>query len=312
MKTAKQNLRLIVILLITAFTFTSCIVIEDDFIDINSISLNQLLQTKDLWYIDYNATEGTGDNRFLSLAFTLSFRNGNLFANNNLVGLGNVGNGYGDQIGYYNTNGIILEIEHDLDGFIDLEVIQIASNRIKLRDNYNHVTYSLIGYNVNQFDYDQVFYDNIEYFLQEYIAWKKTGTFNGVENDFDNENFLAYIPEDRNSFQSSQDNLDTSIVDLLWDFRGEYEVFDVQGTANLKILTLDYDSYGNEEFELTVTDDRSISLYHNSSDTTYEFTGRGLIIYKNDSTNPIQRKRFKVNRKVKVKKEHLTKTSNRK
>lgn len=314
MRQAKQNLRFVVIMLITAFVFTSCVVVDEDplYIDDNSISLNQLLQNKDLWYIDYNATQGSGDTRFLSLAFTLSFQNGNLYANNNLVGLGNVGSGYGDQIGYYSTNGHTLEIDHDIDGFIDIEVVQATTNRIKLIDHYNNVTYSLIGYNVNQFDYDQVFYDNIEYFLQEYTAWKKTGTFNGVENDFDNENFLAYIPEDRNSFQSSQDNLNTGILELLWDFTGEYEVFDVQGIDNLKILTLDYDSYGTEEFELTVIDDGRISLYHNNSDTTYQFDGRGQIIYKNTSTNSAPRKRFKVERKVKMKKEHVAKISNRK
>ena len=103
MRQAKQNLRLIVIMLITAFTFTSCVVVDDEPLHFDDgISLNELLQTKDLWYIDYNATQGSGDTRFLSLAFTLSFQNGNLLANNNLVGLGNVGNGYGDQIGYYN------------------------------------------------------------------------------------------------------------------------------------------------------------------------------------------------------------------
>jgi hypothetical protein len=301
-------------MLITAFTFTSCIVVEDEpiYIEDNSISLTQLLQTKDLWYIDYNATQGTGDTRFLSLAFTLSFQNGKLYANNNLVGLGAVGNGYGDQIGFYSTNGSIVEVDHDLDGFIDLEVIQTSSNRIKLRDNYANVTYSLIGYSVNEFDYDQVFYDNIEYFLQEYVAWKKTGTFNGIENDFDNENFLAFIPEDRNSFQSSQDNLGTNVVDLLWDFTGEYEVFDVQGIDNLKILTLDYDLYGNEEFELSVLNDGRISLYHYNSDTVYEFDGNQQIVFKNAvEGEKKERKRFKVQRKVKTRKTHVTQVSNR-
>ena len=308
-----KQLKLILVMLITAASFTSCVVVDEDpiYFEDDSISLNELLQTKELWYIDYNATQGSGDTRFLSLAFTLSFRNGNLYANNNLVGLGTVGDGFGDQIGYYSTNGNYVEIDHDLDGFIDLEVIQTSNNRIKLRDNFTHVTYSLIGYSRNGFDYDQVFYDNIEYFLQEYVAWQKTAVNGGIENDFDNENYLAFIPENRNAFQSSQDNLGTNIADLLWDFTGEYEVFDVQGYDNLKILTLDYDLYGNEEFELTVLNDGRIELYHNNSDTAYEFDGSGQIIYKNSSTKK-DRKRFKVSRKVKTKKEHIAKKSNRK
>lgn len=310
-----KTLKITFILLLTSLFFSSCVVVEDDpvYFD-NGISLSELLQTKELWYIDYNATQGSGDVRFLSLAFTLSFRNGSLYANNNLVDIGTVGNGYGDQIGFFNTNGTTLEIDHDIDGFIDLQVIQSSNNRIKLRDNYANVTYTLIGYSRNEFDYDQVFYDNIEYFLQEYTVWKKIATIDGVENDFDNENFLAYVPEDRNSFLSSQDNLGTNIDDIFWDFTGEYEVFDVQGIDNLKILTLDYDSYGNEEFELSVIDDGTISLYHNNSDTTYEFSGRGQLIYKNTSSDSIKkdRKRFKVKREVKVKKAHITKVSNRK
>tara|TARA_R110001583_G_scaffold103863_4_gene251170 strand:+ start:2173 stop:2352 length:180 start_codon:yes stop_codon:yes gene_type:complete len=56
-------------------------------------------------------------------------------------------------------------------------------------------------------------------------------------------------------------------------------VANVQGYNNLKGLTLDYDSWGNEEFELSVINDKEISLYQNVSGKTYEFTGRGYIQY---------------------------------
>ncbi len=306
-------------MLIIAISFTSCIV-EDNNYNNDAISLEELLQSKDLWYIDSNQTVGSRDVRFLSLAFTLSFQNGNIFANNNLVDLGSVGNGYGDQIGYYDTYGQEIRIDHDLDGNIDLEVIQVSNNKIKLRSIHSNVTYTLIGYSVSNFDYDQVFYDNIEYFLQEYVAWEKSATIGGTTNAFDDENFLAYIPENVNVFQSSQDVVGTSIHNLLWDFTGEYEVFDVQNVADLKILTLHYDGSGNEEFELSVIDDGSISLYHYNSDTTYEFIGRENIIYKKPSKDAKAtstkvkegRKRFKVTRKTKTRKQHITKISNRK
>lgn len=45
--------------------------------------------------MDVNATQGFGEVPFMQVAFTLSFRNGTLFTNNNLVGLGSQGNGFG-------------------------------------------------------------------------------------------------------------------------------------------------------------------------------------------------------------------------
>jgi len=51
----------------------------------------------------------------------------------------------------------------------------------------------------------------------------------------------------------------------------------------LKTLTLDYDFFDNEFFELSVINDQRIELYHPSSGTFYEFTGRGYIQYLRES-----------------------------
>ena len=296
-----KTIKITFLLLLTAFTFSSCVVTESDY-DNNNITLNELLQSSDLWYIDYNQTTGSNDTRFMSLAFTLSFENGKIYANNNLVGLGSVGSGYGDQIGFYSTNGDVLTIDHDLDGYIDFEVYQVSNNRIKFADLDRNVTYTLIPYSVNNFDYTKIFNDNIEYFLQEYVAWEKTGTFDGNQNDFDNENFLAFIPQHVSAFKSSQDLTGTTITNLLWDFQGDYQIFDVQGTDTLKVLTLNYNGTDTEEFELSVLNDGKIELYHISSETYYEFNGRENIIYKkgNSEVTKTPRKRYKVKRKTKV------------
>ncbi len=296
-----KTIKITFLLLLTAFTFSSCVVTESDY-DNNNITLNELLQSSDLWYIDYNQTTGSNDTRFMSLAFTLSFENGKIYANNNLVGLGSVGSGYGDQIGFYSTNGDVLTIDHDLDGYIDFEVYQVSNNRIKFADLDRNVTYTLIPYSVNNFDYTKIFNDNIEYFLQEYVAWEKTGTFDGNQNDFDNENFLAFIPQHVSTFKSSQDLTGTTITNLLWDFQGDYQIFDVQGTDTLKVLTLNYNGTDTEEFELSVLNDGKIELYHISSETYYEFNGRENIIYKkgNSEVTKTPRKRYKVKRKTKV------------
>ncbi len=312
-----KTLKITFILLLSSLVFTSCMVDENSFYNYNNgISLNDLLQSKDLWYVDYNQTQGNGDVRFMSLAFTLSFINGNVYANNNLVGLGNVGNGYGDQIGYYGTNGIFLEIDHDLDGYRDFEVLQLSNNRLKFISLNSNVSFILTGYNINEFDFDAVFYDNIEYFLQEYNTWYKTETIGGVENVFDYENYLAFIPENINRFLSSQDPVGVNLNNLIWDFSGNYEVFDVQGTDTLKVIELDYDQNGIEEFELSILSNRKIKLYHITSDTTYIFEGSGQIIYKREENSDktkikTPRKRFKVKRKVKTLKKHIKKISNR-
>ena len=91
------------------------------------------------------------------------------------------------------TDNGILEIESDLDGYFNFNVVQLPSDGLKLTDNYFSVSYFLEGYD------------------------------------------------------------------------------------NLKILTLDYESWGNEEYELIVINDGKISLYNNTSETTYEFIGREYI-----------------------------------
>ena len=296
-------------LILTLTLFSSCIISSDDYHYDNPITLEQLVNSYDLWYVDYNKTTGDGEVPFLSKAFTISFLEGHLYANNNLVGLGDIGNGYGLQIGYYETFNGVLEIEHSLDGFIDLEVVKISNNEIRITDTFTNTSYYLIGYQRSNFDYDLVFYDNIEYFLQEYVAWEKFYTSQeGALNDFDNENFLQFTPEDYNTFRSSQDGYGTDVDIVSWDYVGYYEVFDVEGFDNVKILTLDYDYFDNEEFELSVINDGEISLFHVGSETTYEFKGRNNIQFKNTSDKGAkfeQKKRFKVNRKSKKRKSKI-------
>ena len=168
------------LLIIAGVLLSSCsTVFEDDFRE-QEISLEQVVSNYDLWYVDYHRTIGNGDIPFLSRAFTLSFLNGILYANNNIADIGFTGNGLGIDVGSYNTFSGVLETIHDLDGSNDFEVTVTSSNEIRLYNYRQNVTYFLIGYQTNTFDYDQLFYENIEYFLQEYDAWGKTLTEGGV------------------------------------------------------------------------------------------------------------------------------------
>ena len=137
------------------------------------ISLNQLLGSYELWYVDINQTLGPGETPFLQIAFTISFRNGIVYANNNLVGFGSSGNGFGIDVGTYDAYNMILDVYHDIDGYETFDVYQIDNNTIELYNPYNDTSYFLHGYQRGNFDYDFVFYDNIHYFLQEYEAWEK-------------------------------------------------------------------------------------------------------------------------------------------
>jgi hypothetical protein len=262
---------------------------EDDFRE-QEISLEQVVSNYDLWYVDYHRTIGTGDIPFVSRAFTLSFLNGILYTNNNIADIGFTGNGFGINVGTYNTFSGVLETIHNLDGSNDFEVIVTSSNEIRLYNYRQNVTYFLIGYQTNTFDYDQLFYENIEYFLQEYDAWEKILTEGGAVNPFDEENYLGFTSENITTFYSSQDNFGTQVVDIKWSYVGGYEVYDVVGFQNLKILTLNYDGGDVEEFELSIVNDGKIRLYNLDSETTYDFEGIGYIQYLKGDTPKKSRK----------------------
>ncbi|WP_299059006.1 hypothetical protein [uncultured Polaribacter sp.] len=309
-----KSLKLLLTILFTGTLLSSCTTVyEESFYDTvnynQQASLNEIVSQYDLWYIDYNSTVGNGDIPYVSKAFTLSFINGILYANNNIVDIGRTGDGFGLDVGTYNVFNGILETNHDLDGVNDFEVTVISNNEIRLYNYRQDVSYLLVGYQINQFDYDRLFYENIEYFLQEYIGWEKITTTGGVPNTFDAENYLAFTPENITTFYSSQDALNTPIDAINWDYVGGYEVFDVSGFDDLKILTLNYDGGDIEEFELSVINDGRIALYNVNSETTYEFLGRGFVQYlkgaktktsAKESVRNNNRKRTKVERNTKI------------
>jgi hypothetical protein len=272
-------LKVLFVFVISATLFNSCSNNDVIIIEEPTISLNQLLSSFDIWYVDINETQGFGEVPFLQIAFTVSFRNGTLYANNNLVGIGSQGDGFGIPIGYYDAFDMVLDIDHDIDGFDSFDVFQVDSNTIELYNPFTDTSYFLNGFQRSNFDYDFVFYDNIFYFLQEYEAWEKTFTSEfGALNEFDNENYLQFLSgNDDSVFRSSQDTDIANPNDIIWDYVGVYGVGDVAGDEFLKTLTLDYDFFGNEFFELSVIDDGTIELFHEASGTVYEFQGRGYI-----------------------------------
>ena len=249
-----------------------------------NISLEQLLGQYELWYVDLESTLGNGQTVFVEMAFTLSFLNGNLYANNNLVGFGERGNGFGIAIGEYDTAGIVLDIFHDLDGHQRFEVYQESVSSIELYNPANDTSYFLDGYQRNEFDYDAVFFENIDYFLQEYKTWENTFTSTqGEETEFDDENYLFFYNENSsNLFKSSIDENIGNADQIQWDYTGSYTVEPISGSDS-KQLTLDYDFYDPDFFELSVINDELIKLYHPNSGKIYEYSGRSYITFMRTS-----------------------------
>lgn len=308
-----KTIKLLFAFIVSGMVFNSCTTVNYDGFVETQPTLEEIVSGYDLWYVDYHRTTGAGDIPFVAKAFTLSFINGIMYANNNIVDIGRTGNGLGIDVGTYSTFNGILETNHDLDGYNDFDVFVISNNEIRIYNPRQNVNYYLIGYNVNNFDYDKLFYENIEYFLQEYYAWEKTETVGGVPNQFDAENYLEFTPENITTFRSSKDDFGTHVDNIRWDYVGSYEVFDVVGFENLKILELVYTGGAIEEFELVVVNDGRIELYNVNSETTYYFNGRGFIQYlkgekdvksAKDIVRNNDRKRTKVIREAKARK-HL-------
>ncbi|SHI40891.1 nicotinic acid mononucleotide adenyltransferase [Pseudozobellia thermophila] len=281
-------------LALTGILMSSCyteVILEDELIEEPAFSTEEVLRSYDLWYVDINATKGSGEVPFLQRAFTVSFVNGTLFANNNIVGIGKTGDGLGIDVGYYYTGRGTLEVDHDYYGRYVLDVFTVNSNTIELYDSLTDTSYYLNGYRLNSFDFDYVFYDNIHYFLQEYVVWEKVYTSEvGALNYFDSENFLQFQP---GYFRSSIDAPGTPVSQIQWDFEGDYRVYDVQYDEMLKTLTLAYHSSSNDYFELYVINDSTIELYHPASGTVYKFRGRGYQQYLKSNDGSTGKKREK-------------------
>ena len=227
------------------------------------------------------------------MAFTLSFRNGVLYANNNLVGFGSNGNGFGVPVGNYLANNSILQITHVIDGIYDFEVYQTGPNQMELYDPFSETSYFLTGYQRHNFDYDYLFFDNLKYFLEEYSVWEKDFQSNGIYQPFDDENYLMFSSANQR-FSSSLDYNVYNLNSVYWDYQGRYVLNNLDLNGYLKRLNLLYDDFDETEtFELFVLSDDTIKLRNLITNKTYHFKGRGLISYlrpnsgkKNKSESP--------------------------
>jgi hypothetical protein len=223
---------------------------EDEYNESQS-NVKRLLQNFDLWYVDIDKTSGNGNVPFISGAFTISFMpNGEVFANNNMVGLGQTGDGFGINTGIYYTdeqNGI-LHIDDDVFGSAEFVVRQLGNNQISLYNPYENVTYFLEGYQRYEFDYERLFYENIVYFLQEYESWTKN--FSDILDSsaaFVNENHLKfYVSGNDNVFESSESLPATPLSYIYWDYSGYYDVMNTYSQTR-KELILNYDIDNSNE-----------------------------------------------------------------
>jgi len=129
-----KTIKIVLSFAFIATFLTSCYteVAVDDFNNIEpTISINQLLSSHEIWYVDINSTLGYGETPFLQKAFTVSFINNVVYANNNIAGLGANGDGFGIDVGEYDAYNMILDVQHDIDGFSTFDVYEVDYNTIE-------------------------------------------------------------------------------------------------------------------------------------------------------------------------------------
>ncbi|MFK8269417.1 nicotinic acid mononucleotide adenyltransferase [Capnocytophaga cynodegmi] len=259
---------------IVVLFLNSCSV-RDEY-DNEQLTLYDFLHSYDLWFVNVDATRGSGRIPFLQKAFTITFDRNTLLANNNLVGIGSIGRGYGRVIGNFFTTDMYLTFHHDRDGSYRFKIVQVSPNQIDLYDVDSNSVYRLEGYYKRDFNYDRLFFENMRYFLQEYNFWEKTYTSReGAANPFDNENFIKFYSLNGDYFFETSEH-PNHITPL---FRGLYNIENIRNTNNVKILNLNYRNE-TESFEIRILNDSEIELYHINSRTTYRFRGVQNIVYK--------------------------------
>ena len=70
-----KTIKLLSVFALMATLFTSCyseVIIDDGYIDEPTITVNQLLNSYELWYVDINATKGYGETPFLQKALKMA------------------------------------------------------------------------------------------------------------------------------------------------------------------------------------------------------------------------------------------------
>ena len=263
--------------------FFNCTVVEYHEEDYYNMPLTEFLSSNEIWYVEINQTLGYGEIPFLQMAFTISFRNNVLYANNNLVGFGNNGDGFGVPVGNYIAGSNSIQISHVIDGLYDFEVYQTGPNQIELYDPFSETSYFLTGYQRYNFDYDYLFYDNVSYFLEEYHVWEKHSQNNDGYQPFDDENYINFSSSN-NQFLSSLDYNVFDLNSIYWDYEGSFSISDYSSSMYLKNLQLFYYGYDEtEQFVLEVLSDDTIRLKSVSTNKLYYFKGRGLISYMRPS-----------------------------
>lgn len=68
-----KTIKLLFAIITTSVMFSSCTINEDGFVD-NGISLPELMEGYDLWYVDYPSTTGNGDVPFNKSIYCFIFK----------------------------------------------------------------------------------------------------------------------------------------------------------------------------------------------------------------------------------------------
>ena len=265
-------------LLFSIIVLTSCGSDDDSNTPSQSKSIEELLESYDLWYVEPD--QPSSDFDLGQDAITFSFVNNELYANKNLVGfdpstMGNIETTYTVEQEGSNASITIDDTEFTIFG--------VNGNSVKLVNSYDNTTaFYITGYTTEDFpSLEILYYERMPHFFNEYQFWQKTLTENPDENDgdFSTINYVEFFGG--RSFRSSEDVEGLTYDEINWEYEGSYrlttEYGEEESISNELIFIYNTDEgeeeIPNDTLKVNVVDESKIQFSEPGLNINYTFEG---------------------------------------
>ena len=266
-------------LLFSIILLTSCGSDDDSTNPPQSKSIEELLESYDLWYVEPD--QPSSDFDLGQDAITFSFVNNELYANKNLVGfdpstMGNIETTYTVEQEGSNASITIDDTEFTIFG--------VNGNSVKLVNSYDNTTaFYITGYTTEDFpSLEILYYERMPHFFNEYQFWQKTLTENPDENDgdFSTINYIDFFGG--RNFRSSEDVEGLTYDEINWQHQGSYKLTtsnSEEEPISNELVFIYVDSNGvviegaNDTLKVNVVDESKIQFSEPGLNINYTFEG---------------------------------------
>ncbi|MBW2962987.1 hypothetical protein [Mesonia aestuariivivens] len=260
-------------LLFFAIILSSCGSDDDSTPQLQSNSIQELLESYDLWYVEPD--QFSSDFNLGQDAITFSFLNNQLYANKNLVGFNP------EIIGEQETSYSVEQTENTANVTIndtEFKVIGISGNSLKLVDDDNTAFY-ITGYNASEFpSLDIIYFERMAHLFNEYKFWQKTETENPdeIDGEFSSINHIEFSAI--RNFKSSEDAEGLTYDEINWQYQGSYKLTKMEDddgniSNELIFVYLDENNRENDTLKVRVINENKIQLSESESGIHYLFEG---------------------------------------